>query len=195
MNTSSTISRRDRVTRAAVEVLGHLGASGLTHRAVDRHEGLPEGSTSNHFRTRDALVGAVCRWLAEHDLATLAAVEDTFAPDNLTITGVAESLAVVVKLWTGEEAELTAARLELFLMARRDSHLAEQLADVRQAFHARAGDWLERLEPGSGQQAGYVMAVIEGLTANQLLHANHRMTEDEVRASLERMLHTTVHAA
>lgn len=195
MDTDTATSRLERVTRAAVEVLGLNGAAGLTHRAVDRHAGLPEGSTSNLFRTRDALVGAVCRWLATHDITTIAAAEDSFARDNLTITGAAEGLAAIVARWTGEEALLTAARLELFLMARRDPHLAEQLAEVRKAFHARAGDWLERLAPGSGQHAAFVMAVIEGLTANQLLHASYRMTVDEVRASLERMLRITAHPA
>ena len=191
MDTETATSRLDCVTRAAVEVLGLNGAAGLTHRAVDREAGLPEGSTSNHFRTRDALVGAVCRWLATHDLATLSAAEANFTRERLTITGAAEGLSEIVTLWTGEEAVLTAARLELFLMARRDLKLAKQLDDVRQTFHARATDWLERLTHGAGQHAGFIMSVIEGVTANQLLHMNHRMSEDEVRTCLERVLRMT----
>src|SRR5690606_1367402 len=35
------------------------GARALTHQAVDRSAGLPAGSTSYYFRTREALVDAV----------------------------------------------------------------------------------------------------------------------------------------
>src|SRR5262245_42599709 len=42
---------------AAIEVLAERGTRGLTHRAVDARAGLPLGSTSNRFRTRNALLG------------------------------------------------------------------------------------------------------------------------------------------
>lgn len=188
MEPSPAANRAERVTRAAVEVLGQNGAAGLTHRAVDRHAGLAEGSTSNLFRTRDALIAAVCGFLTKHDLATMAETETAFGGNSLDLGEAAQGLATIVMRWTGEEALLTAARLELFLMARRDSQLAAQLADVRQTFHDRTSDWLERLAPGAGRHARYAMAVIEGLTANQLLHERYRMTGDELKAGLEQML-------
>ncbi|GIE92555.1 TetR/AcrR family transcriptional regulator [Paractinoplanes rishiriensis] len=51
--------RREELLDAAIEVLGESGMHGLTHRRVDSAAGLPAGSTSNHFRTRDALLDAV----------------------------------------------------------------------------------------------------------------------------------------
>lgn len=185
MDADTATSRIDRVTRAAVEVLGLNGAAGLTHRAVDRHAGLPEGSTSNLFRTRDALVEAVCQFLTEHDLATLAEAESRFAADPLTHASAAAELARIISRWSDAEVVLTAARLEIFLMARRAPRLAAQLDRVRQTFRARAAEWLERLALGAGRHAAYLMAVIEGLTANQLLHASNRMSHEEITSSLE----------
>ncbi|MBX6722355.1 MAG: TetR family transcriptional regulator, partial [Dactylosporangium sp.] len=49
---------------------------GLTHRAVDRTAGLPEGSTSYYFRTRQALLHAVVERLAELDAAAVPALPD-----------------------------------------------------------------------------------------------------------------------
>lgn len=192
MDVNSATSRTDRVTRAAVEVLGLKGAAGLTHRAVDRHAELPEGSTSNLFRTRDALVGAVCRFLTEHDLATLAKAESRFDAVPITHADAAAELARIVSRWSDQEAVLTAARLEIFLIARRDPRLAAQLDQVRQNFRDRTGEWLERLEPGGGRHAAFLMAVIEGLTANQLLHASNRMGGEEITSSLESTLRSVM---
>lgn len=52
-------ARRVQVAEAATRVLVSKGFRGLTHRSVDRHAGLPAGTTSNHFRTYQALVDAV----------------------------------------------------------------------------------------------------------------------------------------
>lgn len=44
---------------AGLRVLARDGARGLTHRAVDREAGVPVGTASNYFRSRDALLGGL----------------------------------------------------------------------------------------------------------------------------------------
>lgn len=51
-----TGGRRAEVLDAAIRVVGASGIDGLTHRSVDVAAGVPSGTTSNHFRTRDALL-------------------------------------------------------------------------------------------------------------------------------------------
>src|SRR5688572_10321143 len=51
--------RRHALLDAAIEVLAREGARGLTHRAVDGEAGVAEGTTSNYFRTREALSTAI----------------------------------------------------------------------------------------------------------------------------------------
>lgn len=52
--------RRAEVIAAAIEVAGTMGIGGLTYRSVDAAANVPSGTTSNHFRTRDALLlGAI----------------------------------------------------------------------------------------------------------------------------------------
>ncbi|MEH3033773.1 MAG: TetR family transcriptional regulator [Aeromicrobium erythreum] len=48
--------RRSRLADAGLQVLAEQGARGLTHRAVDVAAGLPLGTASNYFRSRDDLV-------------------------------------------------------------------------------------------------------------------------------------------
>lgn len=61
------MSRRDDVLDAALRVLGEQGLYGLTHRKVDRAGELPEGTTSNHFRTRATLLVGVVEHMVAAD--------------------------------------------------------------------------------------------------------------------------------
>ncbi len=47
--------RRVALTDAAIEVLAQEGARGLTFRAVDTRAGVPVGTASNYFSSRDDL--------------------------------------------------------------------------------------------------------------------------------------------
>src|ERR1700758_1853681 len=50
--------RRAQILDAAIGILADVGVGGLTHRQVDDRAGLPAGTTSNYFRTRQALLEA-----------------------------------------------------------------------------------------------------------------------------------------
>ncbi|MFJ4160927.1 TetR/AcrR family transcriptional regulator [Microbacterium testaceum] len=65
--------RATQVLAAAVRVLAAHGARGLTHRAVDTAAALPQGSTSNLFRTRRDLVAAVVEAILRNDRERLRA--------------------------------------------------------------------------------------------------------------------------
>ncbi|MFH8581358.1 TetR family transcriptional regulator [Streptomyces zaomyceticus] len=55
------LSRGELIGDAALHLLVERGMRGLTHRAVDERAGLPQGSTSNHARTRQALLETAVR--------------------------------------------------------------------------------------------------------------------------------------
>ena len=63
------LDRERRLLDAAIEVLGNRGMRQLTHRAVDAAAGLPVGSTSNRFRTRESLLVGVLQRILERETA------------------------------------------------------------------------------------------------------------------------------
>lgn len=67
-------SRAEIIGDTAIAVLAAEGARGLTHRAVDRAAGLPPGSTSNHARTREALLTCALTRITELEAADAAAL-------------------------------------------------------------------------------------------------------------------------
>ena len=75
--------RRRELLEAAVHVVADEGLRGLTHRAVDRRAGLPEGTCSAYFRTRQALQVAVTQFVA----ASMAADVDELAAELVECPG------------------------------------------------------------------------------------------------------------
>lgn len=121
--------RRRQLLDAALHVIADEGLRGLTHRAVDRQAGLPEGSCSAYLRTRSALQQA----LTDHVAATLVADVDALAerlrgapPED---GGVEAALDLFLR-WL-DQRELLVARLELTMLATRDPDLAARLAEHR----------------------------------------------------------------
>ncbi|TMR10873.1 TetR/AcrR family transcriptional regulator [Nonomuraea turkmeniaca] len=68
-------ARRDQLGDAAIEVLAGQGGRGLTHRAVDRAAGLPEGTAKNYFPTRDSLLQAAAERCVERYWSELRQAE------------------------------------------------------------------------------------------------------------------------
>src|SRR5215469_3963224 len=103
------MSRRTDIADAAISTVARDGMRGLTHRAVDRTAGLPEGSCSYYFRTRHALLRATVERLAELDSAEIPAIGDG---DQGAIAAEAAGL---IESWltTGRARQL--ARYELAL--------------------------------------------------------------------------------
>ncbi|MFC9388003.1 TetR/AcrR family transcriptional regulator [Streptomyces venezuelae] len=105
----SPASRADRIGDAALDLLVERGMRGLTHRAVDERAGLPQGSTSNHARTRQALLETAVRRQVQLEARVLAPDELPGARTGTTTDGEAEATADAgAEVATDAGAEATA---------------------------------------------------------------------------------------
>ncbi len=119
-------SNRERALNAAIEILAAEGIRALTHRRVDERAGLPEGSTSNAFRTRDALLLGVTEHMVAAELPVVSESLTAASPDQL-----ADSLIVLFEHQTGMLRTQTAARLALFVEAGHDEAIRAALSRGR----------------------------------------------------------------
>ncbi|MEV4538471.1 TetR/AcrR family transcriptional regulator [Asanoa sp. NPDC049518] len=129
------MSRRTDVLDAAIALLGTGGVRAVTHRAVDVEAGLPAGATSNLFRTRDALLGAVVERFAEREKAAwddLAARDTPGSPAEL-----AAVMAAVARAAVGPHRTLTLARYVILVEAAHHPALRAPLL----AAGRRVDDW------------------------------------------------------
>lgn len=122
------MGRREELADAAIAALARDGMRGLTHRAVDREAGLPEGSTSYYFRTRQALLQAVVERATEVDTAEMdvASLEDPQAA--------AATIAGVLEAWVTTGRERQVARFELALESTRRPELRAALVARQEVF-------------------------------------------------------------
>ncbi|MGY4718951.1 TetR/AcrR family transcriptional regulator [Naumannella huperziae] len=158
------MARRELVVDTAIDVLGRSGMRGLTHRVVDRTAGLPEGSTSNLFRTREALLGAVASRVAERDRELWRAV----APGRLTgRADLIDALAAWLDRALTAERNLTAARYALFLAAADNPTLRGALEQSRSGIEAWAGGELAAAGLAADALAT-ILDQLDGLLLHQL---------------------------
>ncbi|MFI6644178.1 TetR/AcrR family transcriptional regulator [Streptomyces sp. NPDC050504] len=120
---SPAANRAELIADTALALLHERGMRGLTHRAVDELAGLPQGSTSNHARTRQALLEAAVRRLAEREARVLG-VDELPSPDA-GLDGLCGTLALVLHRYLTDHRALLVARYELGLEATRRPELRE----------------------------------------------------------------------
>ena len=123
--------RRRLLLDAALRVAADEGLRGLTHRAVDRRAGVPEGSCSAYFRTRKALQAALTEYVAGALGADVASLADDLEDSLGTGDDRAVDLAMRLFLRWLDERELLMAKLEVSLEASREPELAGLLAEWR----------------------------------------------------------------
>ena len=180
--------RRELLADAAIRVLADEGGRGLTHRAVDRTAGLPEGSTSNYFPTREALLTAALHRLVDYDRPVVGALEELVPAGPYDPRTAAELVAGTIhSLVEPVRHDLTVARFELVLEARRRPTFQEAFDEVRRRYVAI----VEQLLPAAGCEqpqahAPHLLTTFDGLVFNQLFESATALPEPAIVDHLER---------
>lgn len=175
-------STRDRALDAALALVGEEGIRSLTHARVDERAGLPKGSTSNWFRTRDALVAGVVAWMAERERADLAGGGP---PPVQSTEQFIDALSSLIAVQSGPLASRTRARYALFLEGSRSPELLAPLLEQRAVYVEWTTALLAQIGARSPSAAARaLMATAEGLVL-------HRVTVDpdaEIRPVIDRVV-------
>lgn len=166
--------RMERLLDAALTVVADGGIRGLTHRAVDRQAGLPEGSCSAYLRTRSALQIALAGHVADrlaHDATELAKRMEGCADDQAL--AVTETTQLFLR-WLNEP-RLWIAKQELTMEGLRDPAVGarltasrEQLTDFVVAALESAGERHDRA------RAVTLIAALDGIVTSGLQQPKQR---------------------
>jgi AcrR family transcriptional regulator len=161
------MDRESRLLDAAIDVLGTHGMRQLTHRAVDAAAGLPVGSTSNRFRTRESLLVGVLRRILQRETAmwTRLAI-DIRTP---TVEAVAGAIGRLLEELTDEGRVLSQARRTIFVEATNHPALRSEITHLQDEI----GIWMVPLltELGTSDPSHdvhHLLALMDGLVINQL---------------------------
>lgn len=78
-----TAARQLHLLESASAVVAEQGLRGLTHRAVDREAGLPEGTCSVYYRTRLALLTALTEHVGARLTSDVAGMAEGFSDEEI----------------------------------------------------------------------------------------------------------------
>ncbi|MGW6379522.1 TetR/AcrR family transcriptional regulator [Rhodococcus sp. NPDC055112] len=170
---TETTDRRARIADAALDIIATDGIRALTHRGIDRHLGLPAGSTSYYFRTkRDLLVATVGHLTDRSRRAFTDSQPEPPAPDTgAGVAEIAHGIAVYVDGLLADRARDIRARYALTLEMVHDKQIQAALAVSLFSWERAVG--LTRLL-GTGdpeQDAADLIALLEGLVFDRTIGA------------------------
>jgi DNA-binding transcriptional regulator YbjK len=183
-------SRPDLIGDTAIALLAERGLRGLTHRAVDEAAGLPPGSTSNHARTRSALLettfARLCRLEAEvfEDAANPGGL---LALEDLTPEAAADLVATQLHDTLTVRREQVLARFELALEATRRPELRAIYDSAGATFREPARDLMAALGATDPDRDGRTfIAFSEGILFDSVAGAGSRTvpSREEIRDGL-----------
>ncbi len=161
-------TRRDQVLDAAVRILGTRGIRQLTHRAVDAEARLSEGSTSNYFRNRDALVAGVLDRLVTQDEQAWGLFSADLSNTELTLDGFVDAVVQFVVELAAAARISTLARHAIFLEAAHHEHLLRQVESRRNTLLTWGATWLEQLgSPHPERDFAVLRSLLDGLLIHQ----------------------------
>ena len=159
--------RRERLLDAAIELVGVQGLTGLTHRAVDAAACVPTGTTSNYWRTRQALLDALIDRVVARERDRWEQLTQATFPS--TARELAGTLAVLARVATGPDRALVLARYALLIEAAQHEDIRPRLAAGGQRVNARFRTWMRLVGSSDPDHDMHVVANYwTGLVLHQL---------------------------
>jgi DNA-binding transcriptional regulator YbjK len=159
--------RRTVLLDAALEIVGTQGMRALTHRAVDAAAGVPPGSTSNHFRTREALVLGIVERFIVRERAMATGPRDHV---EATADGLATAFGRFVDRALGPDRAVTLARYAILVeTAQHPDLLREGMAPGADRVDTWALDLITRAgSPDPARDLGVLGNYVTGLVLHEL---------------------------
>ena len=122
--------RRSHILDAAIDILCDDGVGGLTHRQVDTRAGVPAGTTSNYFRTREALLEAMAARTVDLHWQRVEALQSAIGPMSR------DALKTLMFRMLEPDDQMrrwTLARFELFMESTRRTQLQPMMRELQAA--------------------------------------------------------------
>lgn len=170
------------------------GLEAITHRAVERAAGVPHGSITYHFGTRDDLVAAMVDRLVEECEREVAVIARDVAMALARAPGGAGGSRIDVEraadglvAWIDRDRQRHLARLELELAAARDPRLRERMTEAAMVFWRLCEPIVLALGSDDPELDGRAMAaMVDGLLLDRLAHEPSDVRV--VRSAVQRLM-------
>jgi len=186
--TKTAEDRKERILDAALRVIGRSGREAVTHRAVAEEAGVPLGSTTYYFDSRDDLLGQALEHVAHKEIERH--VELGRELRNATSPRRLADLLLDQLIFEIEDRDAYVAEYEIWLEASRRPELRETATAWCDAVQLSVAGAMENLgSTNPAADASIVVAAIDGL-GERVLGREEEPTEAaaEFKPQLRRLI-------
>jgi DNA-binding transcriptional regulator YbjK len=157
--------RRREILHATLDLIERGGVGAVTHRAVGDASGVPLGSITYYFPTKDALLREALECWVTEEVTRLEGVIAAIEREHLSPE---EGAARWSELLRGNDPHQI-AQFDLYLQAARDPQLREAAAQAFAAYERVAAAALQAVGlPGGAAAAPLFVALADGLGLRRL---------------------------
>jgi TetR/AcrR family transcriptional regulator, regulator of biofilm formation and stress response len=154
--------RREQILEATLRLIGRSGREAITHRAVAEEAGVPLGSTTYYFDSRDDLLRQSLEHVAAHEVERYAELAGELRELDSHEALADRLLSELVS--AAEDRSAYIAEYELWLEAGRRPELREAAQSWCDAEQRAVAGALERLgSEDPATDASLVVAALDGL--------------------------------
>jgi len=167
---TSNGDRREIILEAAIRIVGEGGPDAITHRAVAARAGVPLGSVSYYFDSRENLVREAFRFYLASVMRFLMSIEQEFR-----VSSVEQLADLLVEIARREfmEPTLVRAEYELILYAVQDEILAREFNAYEHSLEVHLAARLERLgAPRPIDSARTIVDLVRGFELERFTRPN-----------------------
>jgi DNA-binding transcriptional regulator YbjK len=156
-------ARRHALLEAAVRVIGRGGIAAVDHRAVAAEAGVPLGSTTYYFESKDDMVAQALRHVADREAERLELAARSGLLDGDGAILVERLADLVLDTWASDRVVLL-AQFELYLESGRREDLRSAAEGWDEAYRGLLTKVLRRLDaPDPTSRAQLLCPAIDGL--------------------------------
>jgi DNA-binding transcriptional regulator YbjK len=156
-------TRRRELLEATVRVIGRGGVAAVDHRAVAAEAGVPLGSTTYYFDSKDDMVAQALNYVADREAERLRTEAERSLRDVGPAALPARLADVLIHAWAGDRTVLL-AQYELYLESARRADLRPAAERWDSAYRELLQHALEQLDtPDPDRRARLLCAGLDGL--------------------------------
>ena len=178
-------ANRERILRAALDIISRKGVDKVTHRAVAGIAGVSPGTTTYHFATREDLVrDAFSLYIDDYQkslVETLTARPVQTREDFVRFLGGMTTLSP-------EQSGLEAIEYEMVLFAGRDETMRMRVAAWSRTLESWLSDPLERLGASRPLEAARMLVALSRGSEFEVLSRSQEIHRDQFSARLSALL-------
>jgi AcrR family transcriptional regulator len=184
---SSRGANRERILRAALDIISKKGVDKVTHRAVAALASVSPGTTTYHFASREDLVrDAFALYIDDYQKALVATLTERPVLEREDFIRFLGGMTTLQP----EQVGLEAIEYEMILFAGRDHSMRMQVAAWSRTLESWLSDPLERLGADRPLEAARMLVAVSRGSEFEVLSKGQGMTREQFSKRMSLVLDT-----